>query len=107
MSGRLVGEVLDCAPTDLTSAQLLVLVSIAEDARERDRTARYHVSLTHLERRTRLKRGTLKNALSVLVARGLIKPLHRAQIGTAQHYRLAELYEHHRDAVTGDRTPAP
>lgn len=99
MSGRLVGEVLDYAPTDLTPLQRLVLVCIAEDARERDRTARYTTSLTDLEKRTCAARGSVKNALGELTRRGLIKPLHRAQIGTVQHYRLTELYEHHREAV--------
>lgn len=103
MSGKLVREVLEYAPEDLTPAQLVVLLSLAEDARDNERVARYHTSLVELQRRTRLARGTLKNTLGVLVARGLISPLHRAQIGTVQHYRLAQLDVYHRGAVTTPR----
>lgn len=104
MSGRIVGEVLKHAPEDLTTAQLLVLVALGEDARDRDRLARYS-SVANLHTKTRLAPGSIKNILKQLTDRGLILPLHRAQIGTVQHYRLAELREHHRSATTtGDTT---
>lgn len=99
MSGRLVDEVLECAPDDLTSAQMLLLVALAEDARERDRIARFETSVVDLQRRTRLKSGTVRNGLSALVSRGLITPLHRARLGTVQHYRLSPLHEHHRGST--------
>lgn len=99
MSGRIVGEILDHAPEDLTLAELLVLVAVGEDARDRDRLARYS-DLEQLVRRTRLKPGTTKNALSELVRRGLLKPAGGpAHKGRHQEYRVTELYEHHRQAT--------
>ena len=107
MSGRIVGEVFEHAPEDLTQAQMMVLLSIAEQANEKTRIAKFRTSLVHLERRTRLKRGTLKNALGELVRRGLIaRQFERGQIGTVQHYRVAELLEHHRNA-TATHTATP
>lgn len=109
MSGQIVNEVLEHAPEDLTPAQMLVLLSLAEDAREKGanaRQARYHSSVEHLTRRTRLKAGTVRNALAELVSRGLIVPLNgRARPGIVQHYRLPELLEHHRTTTAaGDFT---
>ena len=103
MSGRIVGEVLEYAPCDLTGAQLLVLVSVAEDARDRDRLARYS-DLESIVRRTRLKPGTARNALSILVRRGLLIPTKgRVQRGRDhQEYQLPKLDEHHRDTTIGD-----
>lgn len=100
MSGKLVSEVLENAPADLTSAQMLVLVSLAEDARDNTRTATFETSLTDLCRRTRCTSGTVRNALSELSRRGLIKPQHKAHKGLVQHYYLAPLSEHHRAAIT-------
>lgn len=96
MSGRIVNEVLENAPEDLTDAELLVLVAIAEDARDRDRLARYS-DVENLTRRTRKKAGTVKNALSELTRRGLLKPGGPAYRGRHQEYRVTELYPHHRD----------
>lgn len=100
MSGQIVKEVLENAPEDLTAAQMLVLLSLAEDARERGphaRQARYESSVDALMRRTRLKAGTVRNALAELVRRGLLIPLNgRARPGIVQHYRLPEYHEHHR-----------
>lgn len=97
MSGRIVGEVLDHAPEDLTSAELLVLVAIGEDARDRDRRAQYS-DLESLVRRTRLKPGTVRNALSSLVRRALILPQHEVvhRGGRHQEYVVTRLSEHHR-----------
>lgn len=91
MSGRLVGEVLDNAPTDLRPAELLVLIVLAEDARDRDRRSRFSdvASICH---RGRLAPGTTRNALSELVRRGLLIPLHeKARIGLHQEYEIAKL----------------
>lgn len=99
MSGRIVGEVLDHAPEDLTTAELLVLIAIGEDARDRDRRANYS-DLETLVTRTRLKPGTVRNALSALSARGLVIPqlerVHRG--GKHQEYVVAKLGRGHRDA---------
>lgn len=99
MSGAMVGEVLEHAPIDLTPAQMLVLLSLAEDARTNTRTATYETSLTDLCRRTRCTSGTVRNALSELAKRGLIKPQHKARTGIVQHYYIAPLDEHQRHAT--------
>jgi DNA-binding MarR family transcriptional regulator len=97
MSGRIVGDVLEHAPDDLTPSEFLVLIAIGEDARDRDRVSKFS-DLENLTRRTRCKPGTIRNALSELVRRGLVIPLvdvvHRG--GRHQEYRVAELREHHR-----------
>lgn len=100
MSGRIVGDVLNHAPDDLTTAELLVLVAIGEDARERDRVAKFS-DLESLVRRTRLKPGTIRNALSVLARRGLIVPLkaHVRRGGHHQEYQVAKLDNDHRNAT--------
>ena len=101
MSGRIVGQILDNAPTDLRHAEFLTLIALGEDARERDRTAR-GCDVETLVRRTRLKPGTVRNALAELTHRGLIKPLHtRIGRGTGKHqqYVLTELHEGHREAT--------
>ena len=93
MSGRLVGSWLDNAPEDLTTAELLVGLALAEDARDTDRRARFSdvKSLTH---RTRLAPGTIRNALSELGKRGLIvaevSNVHRGD----QEYTVTKLQPH-------------
>jgi len=100
VSGRIVGDVFDYAPRDLTSSELLVLLALAEDARDRDRRASYSDVETLVER-TRLKPGTVRNALSKLVARSLIVPqierVHRG--GHHQEYVVARLAAGHRAAL--------
>lgn len=99
MSGEIVGQVLKYAPEDLTSAQMLVLISLAESAPTKTRLARHHTSVAHLEDRTRLSPGTIRNALSELARRALIRPQFKARIGIAQHYYISPLEEHHRAAT--------
>lgn len=98
MSGRIVGEVFDNAPEDLTSAELLVLLCLAEDARERDRLARFS-DVESVTRRTRLKPGTVRNALTTLRQRGLViaqrTAVHRG--GVHQEYVVTKLDPHHRN----------
>lgn len=95
-----MGEILDHAPEDLTTAELLVLVSIGEDARDKDRVATYS-DVENLVRRTRLKPGTIRNALSTLTRRALLEPLvQRVQRGGKhQEYRVPKLHPHHRHAT--------
>lgn len=99
MAGRIVKEVLEHAPIDLTPLQMLVLVSLAEDARENTRIARYETSVLDLQRRTRSTSGTIRNALGELSRRGLIKPLHKARIGIVQNYYVSPMDEHTRHAT--------
>lgn len=97
MSGRIADEVYDNAPEDLTQAELSVLVILALDARERTRRASYS-DVESIVRKSRLKPGTVRNALSVLSQRALIKPVHdRVQRGGYhQEYDLVPLQHHHR-----------
>ena len=96
MSGRIVGEVLDYAPEDITESERWVLVAIAEAARDADRIARYETDVDTLSRRTQRTPGTVRNCLSTLTAKGLIKPLLAARRGIVQHYQVAKLEQHHR-----------
>lgn len=99
MSGRLVKEVLENAPEDLTPLELLVLVSIAESARDGDRSTRGGAGAADtIAYRVRSTPGSVRNAVSRLTRRALIKPLNdRAHTGQAQQYRLTELHEWHRE----------
>ena len=98
MSGVLVGDVFKCAPADLTSGQMLVLLALAEDARTGDRIARYS-SLASLATKTRQREGSVKNALTELARRGLITKQGKGHRGRVQHYRLADLAAHHRASL--------
>lgn len=106
MSGRLVGEVMDYAPVDLTVAERFVYVALAEAARDRDRIARYNCSNADLARRTGLNEGTVRNACTELAKRGLIKRLvdkpHKGAGGKHQEYELCKLDAHHRFTTVRD-----
>lgn len=111
MSGRIVGEVFDSAPEDLKPAELLTLLAIAEDARDRDRLARYS-DVASLVIRTRMAPGTIRNALSELTRRGLIiaqrDRVHRG--GAHQEYVVADLHDARRAtirAVNGHTNTSP
>lgn len=100
MSGRIVGEVLDHAPVDLTQLERLVLVALAESARDTTRIATHKTTRQALADRCTTTPATVKNVLRVLRDRGLIEPqfdaVHRGQ---AQHYRIPKLTPSHRDAT--------
>jgi hypothetical protein len=66
---KLYREVRDFAPGDLTSGELVVALTIADDAR--DETRRSWISLPLLCARTRLKPSGVRSALGKLAARGL------------------------------------
>lgn len=95
-----MSEVLDYAPVDLTPAERLVLVCLAELARDKDRTARQGTSSAAISNRTCLTIGTVKNALSSLARRAIIQPQHKARRGLAQDYKLTQLSEYHRFTTT-------
>lgn len=101
MSGRIVAEVLDYAPEDLTIAQRFVLVALAESARDQGPTARVsRTNTTKIAQQTGIAPGTVRNALSELARRGLIRPQHEhSKVGRgrlAQDYRIHQLEAHHR-----------
>jgi len=111
LSGRIVAEILDHAPPDLTALQRLVLVALGEAAPERDRIARYDCSAADLARRTGATAGGIRNATAELTRRGLVRPLlTRAEImrGKHQEYEIARLGPAHRLATfRPDLEPAP
>lgn len=100
MSGRLVAEVLDFAPDDLTQLQTLVLVALAESARDSDRTARFKASNRALADRARSTPGTIDNTLKQLKDRGLIVPVHaKVHRGQSQEWTIPKMTEATRRAV--------
>lgn len=106
MSGRIADEVYDNAPDDLTQAELTVLVVLALDAREKTRRASYS-DVETIVRKSRLKPGTVRNALSTLSQRALIKPVHDRvhRGGYHQEYDVAVLAHHHRAVLRVVRDP--
>lgn len=70
MSGRIVAEVLQHAPENLGPASRLVLVCLAERARDGDRLARK--SVARMAREAGMSERTVKRALTELSRRGLI-----------------------------------
>lgn len=100
MSGRIVGEVLENAPADLTPLELNVLVSLAESATERTRIATHKTTREALAHRCRTTPATVKNVLRTLRDRGLITPTNGvAHRGKATHYEITKLTPEHRDAT--------
>lgn len=109
MSGRLVGEVIEHAPSDLRPLDWAVLICLAESARWSTRTATYDTSATALAHRARSTPGSVRNALSRLTQRGLIRPIRgRANRDKVQHYELARLSSAHRFAtINGHEKASP
>jgi hypothetical protein len=100
MSGRIVGEVLDNAPEDLTILELAVLVALAEVAHDKTRLATYKTSAEQIAHRIRSTPSSVKSALFRLRHRGLIVGLHdKPRKGLAQEYRIPKMHEGTRRAV--------
>lgn len=100
MSGRMVAEVLDNAPEDLTQLELVVLVALAETARESDRTARYNASADALADRARSTPSSVRNVLGRLKERGLIIPVHaKPRKGKSQEWTIPKMTPATRRAV--------
>lgn len=100
MSGKLVGEVLKYAPHDLTQLEMLVLVSLAESARDTTRQATYDTSCEQIADRVRSTPSSVKSALFSLRHRGLIVGLHeKPRRGLAQEYRIVKMTETTRKAL--------
>lgn len=102
MSGRIVAEVMDYAPEDLRDSEFLVLLALAESARDHNRTSRTNTK--EIARRSRRSEGTVRNAIMGLTRRCLIYPVHnQASLGSrkriAQDYRIVQLESHHRAAT--------
>lgn len=93
MSINLIREVFAYAPADLIPSERLVLLALAEDARD-DRIARYS-SNDRLMQRTGLSRAGLSKAVRALEAAGLVRRIGTAHKGRIQQYKIAELHAHH------------
>lgn len=87
MSGRLVRDVLTYAPEDLSKTELLVLVCLAEDARDTDRIAHF-ITVEQVSDRARISPPMVKKTLHRLQEVGLIR-------GTVAKpgYRRRQLYQ--------------
>ena len=100
LSGRIVGEVLKHAPSDVRGLDLLVLVSLAESAREKDRTAIEHSSANAIAYRIRSTPSSVGNALQRLKERGLIRPVHtKVHRGQQQNWVITKLSDYHREGA--------
>lgn len=100
MSGRIVGEVLDHAPDDLRPLDFRVLIALAEDAFDSDRTARKRCSADELAYRARSTPGSVRQALMRLSERALIRPVHtRVGPGKQQNWVIAKLSSYHREGA--------
>jgi DNA-binding MarR family transcriptional regulator len=105
VSGRIVREVLDYAPEDLTPAEMLVFVALAEVARDRSRQVCEPAE--RIAARARVTVGSVNKATSQLVRRGLlVRGVEHARIGLTQRYTIVELRPEHRHAVVRKSLPA-
>lgn len=100
MSGRIVGEVLDHAPDDLRPLDFRVLICLAEDAFDSDRTARRRCSADELAYRARSTPGSVRHALKRLADRALIRPVHaKVGPGKQQNWVITPLSSYHREGA--------
>ena len=105
MSGRLVKDVLQYAPTDLTDKERLVLIALAEDARDRDRIARF-ITIDQIADYVGSTPGSVRNIISRLTSRALIQPtIRRTDRTRRQQYRVAFLTPEHRHATVRNASP--
>lgn len=100
MSGRIVGEILHHAPADLPRLDFIVLVCLAEDAHDKDRTARNECSDSVLAYKARSTPASVRQALKRLKDRALIRPVHtRVYRGQQQNWTITKLSSYHREGA--------
>lgn len=100
MSGRIVGEVLHHAPEDLPRLDFLVLIALAEDARDKDRMAADECSAEVLAYKVRSTPSSVRNALKRLKDRALIRPVHaKVSRGHQQNWIITKLSDYHREGA--------
>jgi hypothetical protein len=98
MSGRIVGEVLHHAPDDLPTLDFKVLICLAEDAHDKDRTARNECGDAILAYKARSTPASVRQALKRLKDRALIRPVHsRVHRGMQQNWTITKLSSYHRE----------
>jgi hypothetical protein len=92
------------APDDLPKLDFLVLLALAEDAHDKDRTAANECSAENLAYKVRSTSGSVRQALMRLKNRGLIRPVHsRVGPGKQQNWTVTKLSSYHREG--GRTTP--
>lgn len=100
MSGRIVHEVMHHAPEDLPRLDFTVLLALAEDARDKDRTARNECSDALLAYKVRSTPSSVRNALKRLKDRALIRPVHtKIHKGQQQNWVITPLSSYHREGA--------
>lgn len=98
MSGRIVGEVLHHAPDDLPPLDFRVLICLAEDAHDKDRTARNECSAEILAYKARSTPASVRQSLKRLKDRALIRPVHaKVFTGKQQNWVITKLSSYHRE----------
>jgi len=98
MSGRIVREVLEHAPEDLTTGEMLVFITLAEAARESSRAV--CEPATEIAARARVSVSTVNKTTYELHRRGLLSRTNKARTGVTQRYEIAPLRPEHRFATT-------
>lgn len=102
MSGRIVGEVMHHAPEDLPQLDYQVLLCLAEDAHDKDRTARKECSAEMIAYKVRppSTAASVRQALKRLKDRALIRPVHaKPSRGHQQNWIIAKLSSYHREGA--------
>lgn len=83
-------------------------MSLAESAHDNDRTARKDSSAESIAYRVRSTPGSVRNVLTKLRMRGLIKPVHKkVHTGQSQNWIINQLAGYHRDATIRDPPEDP
>jgi hypothetical protein len=100
VSGRIVGEVLHHAPDDLPPLDFRVLICLAEDAHDKDRTAANECSAEILAYKARSTPASVRQALKRLKDRALIRPVHsKVHRGQQQNWVITKLSSYHREGA--------
>jgi hypothetical protein len=95
-----VGEVLHHAPDDLPKLDFVVLICLAEDAHDKDRTARNECSDAILAYKARSTPASVRQALKRLKDRALIRPVHaKVHRGLQQNWVITKLSDYHREGA--------
>lgn len=92
MGIRLVEEVMDWCPGDVTPAQRWCLTVLARDANDATRETYHGPEHSEILRRVRMSPKKWEAMRSVLLKRGLIEPVSGGFRGRAVRYRIASLF---------------
>lgn len=107
MGIRLVVEVLDHAPAALSHRERMLLVVLAEEARDETRLTWNSVQSPQVLRRAKLSRTQLYEVLKELLAQGAIEKVAAGQKNGTAKYRILPQRSAQRDSETEGQSPAP